>query len=395
MVKKGDGDDEDKAKEETGRGKRKRTEIDYGAFFQEDGNESEEKFIQQLEELQKRQNEMRYQGPAAVTEYGAYGANRTAEVRICLRNHMMDLRKITNHPYLIKYPLTEDGVYYKSDESMVDICGKLKVLDQMLKELRGRGHKVLLFSQMTRMLDILGDYLNFRGYRFSRLDGSMNFVDRQDNIDQFSNDPDVSIFLLSTRAGGLGINLTAADTVIIYDSDWNPQQDLQAQDRSHRIGQTKPVMVYRLVTANTIDEKIVERAAAKRRLEKLIIHRQKFKSQDLSGLKTTMQAVTPQELLELLNSKDHAGIIDRKDGPIFSEEELDTLLDRSDLTWKKANGGAVPLKEKNSANKKVSSSSTAAPVVRRSSSKTKSIFKVVDTEGIPNGLQSIRDGGEN
>ena len=140
---------------------------------------------------------------------------------------MMDLRKTTNHPYLIQYPLSEDGVFYQSDEAMVDICGKLKVLDQMLKELKGRGHKVLLFSQMTRMLDILGDYLNLRGYKFSRLDGSMSFVDRQDNIDQFSNDPEVSIFLLSTRAGGLGINLTAADTVIIYDSDWNPQQDLQ------------------------------------------------------------------------------------------------------------------------------------------------------------------------
>ena len=101
----------------------------------------------------------------------------------------------------------------------------------------------------------------------------MNFLDRQANIDKFNQDPDYNIFLLSTRAGGLGINLTAADTCIIYDSDWNPQQDLQAQDRCHRIGQTKPVMIYRLVTANTIDQKIVERAAAKRKLEKMIIHK--------------------------------------------------------------------------------------------------------------------------
>ena len=101
----------------------------------------------------------------------------------------------------------------------------------------------------------------------------MNFLDRQANIDKFNQDPDYNIFLLSTRAGGLGINLTAADTCIIYDSDWNPQQDLQAQDRCHRIGQTKPVMIYRMVTANTIDQKIVERAAAKRKLEKMVIHK--------------------------------------------------------------------------------------------------------------------------
>merc|ERR1711988_291654 len=95
--------------------------------------------------------------------------------------------------------------------------------------------------------------------------------DRQRQMDEFNTNPDVGVFLLSTRAGGLGINLVGADTVIIYDSDWNPQADLQAQDRCHRIGQTRPVMVYRFVTANTIDQKIVERAAAKRKLEKMVI----------------------------------------------------------------------------------------------------------------------------
>merc|ERR1712029_401799 len=97
-----------------------------------------------------------------------------------------------------------------------------------------------------------------------------NFMDRQDNIDKFNQDPQFNIFLLSTRAGGLGINLTAADTCIIYDSDWNPQADLQAQDRCHRIGQTRPVVIYRLVTQNSIDESIVNRAQAKRSIEKLI-----------------------------------------------------------------------------------------------------------------------------
>merc|ERR1712241_837674 len=128
------------------------------------------------------------------------------------------------------------------------------------------------------MLDILGDYLSHKKLPISRLDGSMNFLDRQANIDNFNETDKVNLFLLSTRAGGLGINLTAADTCIIYDSDWNPQQDLQAQDRCHRIGQTRPVMIYRLVTANTVDQKIVERAAAKRKLEKMVIRSKKFKS---------------------------------------------------------------------------------------------------------------------
>ena len=162
--------------------------------------------------------------------------NESTEVRISMKSRMMDLRKCTNHPYLLEYPLTDDGLYYLINDNIVEICGKMKVLDQMLKELLKRNHKVLIFSQMTRMLDILGDYLSHNNYKFSRLDGSMHFEDRQANIDRFNDDPDFNIFLLSTRAGGLGINLTAADTCIIYDSDWNPQQDLQAQDRCHRIG---------------------------------------------------------------------------------------------------------------------------------------------------------------
>merc|ERR1712083_142490 len=188
-----------------------------------------------------------------------------------------------------------------------------------------QGHKVLVFSQMTRLLDILSDYLHYRNMKFARLDGSMHFEDRQENIDRFNNDPEYGVFLLSTRAGGLGINLTAADTVIIYDSDWNPQQDLQAQDRAHRIGQTNPVMVYRLVTANTIDEKIVERAAAKRKLEKLVIHSKKFKSQDKKGLNDTLGAISPQELLKLLNSKDHADVFDKGKEDVFNSEDLEKL----------------------------------------------------------------------
>eukprot|EP00057_Strongylocentrotus_purpuratus_P019153 XP_011673627.1 PREDICTED: lymphocyte-specific helicase-like [Strongylocentrotus purpuratus] len=135
---------------------------------------------------------------------------------------------------------------------------------------------VLIFSQFTTMLDILEDFCHMRSHQYCRLDGTTSLEDRQERMKEFNSNPDVFLFLLSTRAGGLGINLTAADTVIIYDSDWNPQSDLQAQDRCHRIGQTKPVVIYRLVTANTIDQRIVERAAAKRKLEKMVIHQGKY-----------------------------------------------------------------------------------------------------------------------
>ncbi len=213
----------------------------------------------------------------------------------------------------------------------------------------------------------------------------MNFIDRQENIDKFNETEEVNIFLLSTRAGGLGINLTAADTCIIYDSDWNPQQDLQAQDRCHRIGQTNPVMVYRLVTANTIDERIVERAAAKRKLEKLIIHRNKFKSLESDDLKKTMAAISPQELLELLESRDHAGVVDRKEGPVFTKDELDQLLDRSDLTWAKI---AEKEKENTRSNnrkslakkgrKSISIVPSPADSKKKAKTKLNGIFKVIE-----------------
>merc|ERR1712214_142646 len=241
-----------------------------------------------------------------------------------MKSRMMDLRKCTNHPYLIEYPLTDDGVYYLVNDDIVEKCGKMKVLDQMLKELIKRNHKVLIFSQMTRMLDILGDYLTHNEYKFSRLECSMNFGDRKANIDQFNDNADYKIFLLSTRAGGLGINLTAADTCIIYDSDWNPQQDLQAQDRCHRIGQTRPVVIYRLVTANTVDQKIVERAAATRKLEKMVIHKSKFKA-GAENVKSSLQSISPQELLQLLDSKDYCGSItanDKYKGQVCSHHPL-------------------------------------------------------------------------
>ncbi|KAF7480279.1 lymphoid-specific helicase [Marmota monax] len=281
-----------------------------------------------------------------------------SEVNLKLQNIMMLLRKCCNHPYLIEYPIDPVTQEFKIDEELVTNSGKFLILDRMLPELKKRGHKVLLFSQMTRMLDILMDYCHLRNFNFSRLDGSMSYSEREENMHSFNTDPDVFIFLVSTRAGGLGINLTAADTVIIYDSDWNPQSDLQAQDRCHRIGQTKPVVVYRLVTANTIDQKIVERAAAKRKLEKLIIHKNHFKGGQ-SGLNQSKNFLDPKELKELLKSRDYEREVKGSREKVISDKDLELLLDRSDLIDQmKASG---PIKEKTGIFKILENSEDSSP----------------------------------
>uniref|UniRef100_A0ACD5XKY0 Uncharacterized protein n=1 Tax=Avena sativa TaxID=4498 RepID=A0ACD5XKY0_AVESA len=154
---------------------------------------------------------------------------------------------------------------------MLTDSGKLHTLDKLLRQLRAENHRVLLFAQMTKMLDILEDYMNFRKFKYSRLDGSSAISDRRDMVRNFQNRNDIFVFLLSTRAGGLGINLTAADTVIFYEIDWNPTQDQQAMDRTHRLGQTKEVTVYRLICKDTIEEKILQRAKQKNAVQELVM----------------------------------------------------------------------------------------------------------------------------
>jgi ATP-dependent DNA helicase len=153
------------------------------------------------------------------------------------------------------------------------------LLDRLLPRLFQDDHKVLIFSQFTTQLDILEDYCReLRGWKVCRIDGSVAQDSRRTQIADFNSDPEYKIFLLSTRAGGQGINLASADTVILFDSDFNPQQDLQAQDRCHRIGQTRPVVVFRLATKDTVEETLLNSADAKRRLEKLVIKKGNFKS---------------------------------------------------------------------------------------------------------------------
>lgn len=194
-----------------------------------------------------------------------------------LINIEMELRKCCNHPWLIKgvedkeIPASTNEKFYI--DKTVDASGKMVLLDKLLPKLKSEGHRVLIFSQMKRVLDILEEYVGYRGYGYERLDGNSKGNARQASIDRFSRpDSDKFVFLLSTRAGGVGLNLTAADTVIIYDSDWNPQQDLQAQARVHRIGQKRNVMIYRLVTRNTYESEMFERASMKLGLDQAVLH---------------------------------------------------------------------------------------------------------------------------
>lgn len=173
----------------------------------------------------------------------------------------MELRKCCNHPYLVKgveerviSELPEEDKHNEEilRKKLIESSGKFVLLDKLLPRLFTQGNKVLIFSQMVRVLNLLEDYMKIKGYSYERLDGSTKSSDRKESVSRFCK-PEMQrfIMLMSTKAGGLGLNLTAADTVIIFDSDWNPQNDLQAQARAHRIGQTKAVMVYRLLTRKT------------------------------------------------------------------------------------------------------------------------------------------------
>ncbi|OMJ78550.1 hypothetical protein SteCoe_21612 [Stentor coeruleus] len=189
-----------------------------------------------------------------------------------LINTIMQLRKTCNHPYLFEG--VEPGPPFLDGDHIIEASMKFKFLDQLIPKLIEKNSKLLIFTQMTRLLDILDDFLNYRGYKFCRIDGNTHYIERENQIERFQKeDSDVMIFILSTRAGGLGINLHAANTVIIYDSDWNPQVDIQAQDRAHRIGQTKPVTVYRFIIEGTVEEKIAERAAKKLKMDHLVIQK--------------------------------------------------------------------------------------------------------------------------
>eukprot|EP01090_Pellita_catalonica_P022131 TRINITY_DN8482_c0_g1_i1.p2 TRINITY_DN8482_c0_g1~~TRINITY_DN8482_c0_g1_i1.p2 ORF type:complete len:226 (-),score=30.65 TRINITY_DN8482_c0_g1_i1:110-787(-) len=180
-------------------------------------------------------------------------------------------------------------------DTLLSDSGKLQVLDELLSKLKKEGHRVLCYSQMTKMIDILEEFMAYRNYKFIRLDGSSSLGDRRDMVHDFQTNPEIFVFLLSTRAGGLGINLTSADTVIFYDSDWNPTNDAQAMDRTHRIGQTKQVTVYRLITSHSVEQRVLKRAQQKHMIQSLVIAGGTFQANVL---------FQPQEVVSLLLQDD-------------------------------------------------------------------------------------------
>ncbi|KAL6593915.1 hypothetical protein ACP70R_048816 [Stipagrostis hirtigluma subsp. patula] len=240
---------------------------------------------------------------------------------------------------------------------MLTDSGKLHTLDTLLRRLRAENHRVLLFAQMTKMLDILEDYMNFRKFKYFRLDGSSAISDRRDMVRDFQNRNDVFVFLLSTRAGGLGINLTAADTVIFYEIDWNPTQDQQAMDRTHRLGQTKEVTVYRLICKDTIEEKILQRARQKNAVQELVMKGKHVQDDHLMRQEDVVSlliddAQIAHKLKEIsMQAKDR--LKKRRAKGIKVDKEGDLMLeDLDDTAAEKAEQDNTTSKKKKSAHKK-------------------------------------------
>lgn len=291
-----------------------------------------------------------------------------------LINAMMELRKCCIHPYLLKgaedkivsdyvkryqsetisrneietdRPDHNDaesrslkiGDFYFSDideyyKILIQSSGKLVLLDKLLTKLNGQ-HKVLIFSQMTKCLDLLSEYLNYRKYKFERIDGGVRGDLRQAAIDRFSTG-DAFVFLLCTRAGGVGINLTAADTVVIFDSDWNPQNDLQAQARCHRIGQKNEVKIYRLITKNSYEREMFDKAGMKLGLDRAVLQKMSFDQKEDTPAKK-------EDAIQLLLRKGAYGVLMDTDDASqkFCEEDIDQILERRTKIIKHSDGGNV------------------------------------------------------
>ncbi|XP_076158076.1 chromodomain-helicase-DNA-binding protein 4a [Alosa pseudoharengus] len=253
--------------------------------------------------------------------------------QVSLLNVVMDLKKCCNHPYLfpaaaMEAPKMPNGMY--EGNALTKAAGKLFLLQKMLRKLKDGGHRVLIFSQMTKMLDLLEDFLENEGYKYERIDGSVTGGMRQEAIDRFNSPGAIQFaFLLSTRAGGLGINLATADTVIIYDSDWNPHNDIQAFSRAHRIGQNKKVMIYRFVTKASVEERITQVAKKKMMLTHLVVR---------PGLGSKTGSMSKQELDDILKFGTEELFKDELDGENkeedssvihYDEKAIDRLLDRN------------------------------------------------------------------
>ncbi|PRP74645.1 putative global transcription activator SNF2L2-like [Planoprotostelium fungivorum] len=228
-------------------------------------------------------------------------------------NTLMQLQKICNHPYVFQ-------PNYLQDHNMVRVSGKFSLIDRILPKLRQAGHRILIFNQMTSVMDIMEDYFQMMNWTYLRLDGTTKADERADMV-RLWNEPDTQywLFILSTKAGGLGLNLQTADTVIIFDTDWNPQADLQAQDRAHRIGQKNEVRVFRLVSQNSVEEKILERATFKLDVDAKVIQAGMFNNH----ANDKMRAAMLENLL-------HDDADDKELEVVTSDEQINSLIARSD-----------------------------------------------------------------
>lgn len=257
-------------------------------------------------------------------------------------------------------------------QALVSDAGKLFVLDLLLTRLKTEGHRVLIYSQMTKMIDLLEEYMWHRKHRYMRLDGSSKISARRDMVADFQAREDIFCFLLSTRAGGLGINLTAADTVIFYDSDWNPTVDQQAMDRAHRLGQTKQVTVYRLICKGTIEERILQRAREKSEIQRMVISGGNFKPDTLKPKevvslllddeeietkyrqKKTEEGKPSEERLTPGRSEKETPVRKRKNFPLAKEtkkQKLDLLLDAEDLAFLESGAPSPSISEQSQSSK--------------------------------------------
>ena len=241
-----------------------------------------------------------------------------------LMNTMMQLRKVCNHPY--HFIDLNNYMFEHIDEWIIKSSGKFEFLDRIIPKLLYFKHKILIFSQMTQLLNILERYFIFKGLKFLRLDGGTKSEERARQIELFSkNDEDYMIFILSTRAGGLGLNLQSADTVIIFDSDWNPQMDIQAQDRAHRIGQKHEVKVFRLISKNTIEEGILEKAAFKKDMDDKVIRAGLYNSK-------YSEMERRNKLMDILKNENKG---DEEEDEILNDEQINEDIARNEEEFNK------------------------------------------------------------
>lgn len=271
-----------------------------------------------------------------------------------LMNVMMELRKCCNHPFLIKG--AEDRIMNEAlcnenevntpgslsryrmilSDQLVNSSGKMVLLMKLLPKLQSGGHKVLIFSQMVRVLDLLEELMKLKNYSYERLDGSVSASSRSAAVRRFNRDSyERFIMLLSTRAGGLGLNLTSADTVIIYDSDWNPQNDLQAMARAHRIGQTRPVHVYRLLTTKTYEMHMFHSASMKLGLDRAVLAHQRHQGDNGGNMSKKRSKENQAKEIDELLKKGAYDIFteeDDADAKTFMETDIDMLLERNSRT---------------------------------------------------------------